>query len=265
MSDQPQQSSDTGGKGGDAPAPWYGSNPDTKAYVEAKGFKDGESAIGSYRNLETLIGADKAGRTVVLPKDEKDADGIKAYRSKIGVPDKPEGYVVPDAFKDSLKDDPVWPLATSTAVKSGLPAREFSSFLGEFLTAVKQRNEDARTKEVTDSESAKAALLAEWGDKADANSELARRVVRAGGIGEDDLATMEKALGTTKFLKMFHSLGTKLAEPGATGTEGASGGAVADAQRQLNDLRARRMDNKVSDTEFAKEADRLGRIIDRAA
>lgn len=265
MTDQQQQSNDQGKGGGggtgDTPAPWYGSNPETKAYVEAKGFKDGESAIGSYRNLETLIGADKAGRTVVLPKDEKDADGIKAYRSKIGVPDKPEGYAVPEG----LKDDPVWPLATSAALKHGLPAKEFASFLGDFLAGVKQRNADAETKAKTESETELAALNAEWGDKAAANSELARRVVRAGGIDEADLSKMETALGTTKFLKMFHALGTKLGEPGATGTDGGAGGNVADAQAKLNDLRQRRMDNKISDVEFAKEADRLGRIIDRAA
>ncbi|HQQ71498.1 MAG TPA: hypothetical protein PLL92_14465, partial [Alicycliphilus sp.] len=80
------------GDAGGNPAPWFSSFQDAgvKSWAESKGFKDPETAVASAWNLEKLIGADRNGRTVVLPKYDKDVEGIKAFRAKLGVPDSPD-------------------------------------------------------------------------------------------------------------------------------------------------------------------------------
>jgi hypothetical protein len=84
------------------PAPWY--SEASKPLVEAKGWKTADEAIGAYTNLEKLIGADRAGRTIVKPKDDKDAEGIKAYRAALGVPDSPDKYELPAPSGDGGGD-----------------------------------------------------------------------------------------------------------------------------------------------------------------
>ena len=72
-------------QGGDGGQPWFAGfqNAEAKTFVESKGFKDPESLVTSYANMEKLLGADRAGRTVVLPKDANDAEGLKAFRAKM--------------------------------------------------------------------------------------------------------------------------------------------------------------------------------------
>lgn len=260
MSDPNQQPTDN------STVPWYGANAEDKAYVEAKGFKDGAAALTSYRNLETLIGADKAGRTVVLPKDEKDVDGIKAFRAKLGVPEKADGYTLPDDLKDTLKDDPMVPAFAAAALEAGIPSSAFGSVLSKVVAAAKKIGEESANKAKQASEDALTALKGEWGGDFDKNAELARRYVRTGGITEDDLGAIEAALGTSKFLKMFHALGQKLGEPAPAG--GAQGGgqsnAKVQAQEKLNELRKKRIAGQVDERTYLAESERLGAILDAA-
>ena len=66
-----------------APAPaWYapeGIDPNTSTQlgelVKAKGWKGPADALLSYQNLEKVFGADKAGRTILAPQSDDDADG----------------------------------------------------------------------------------------------------------------------------------------------------------------------------------------------
>ena len=46
---------------------WYSGLPEeTRGMVEIKGWKGPEDAIQSYANLEKMLGADKAGRGLVI-------------------------------------------------------------------------------------------------------------------------------------------------------------------------------------------------------
>jgi hypothetical protein len=79
--------------------PWYGEIPaeraDLREWATNKAYKDPLAALESSFNLEKLLGFDKAGRTAVLPKDDKDVEGLKAFRTKLGIPETPEGYELP--------------------------------------------------------------------------------------------------------------------------------------------------------------------------
>ena len=47
-------------------------------FVRTKGWEDLDSVVRSYRNLESMLGNDRAGRTVTLPKDEADTEALDA-------------------------------------------------------------------------------------------------------------------------------------------------------------------------------------------
>lgn len=260
MTDQnTQQTNDGTGGTGTQPA-WYGADTN-KEFVETKGFKSFDDVRTSYVNLEKLPGLAQAGRTVVLPKDETDVEGTKTFRAKMGVPEKADGYKVPD----NIKDDPLTPIAAAAAHKYGIPAKAFEGFLADVLGAAGKSRTDAEGKAQADSETALGEIKAAWGTDFDKNAELARRIVRTGGIEEADLAKMEGALGTAKFLKMFHALGTKIAEPGSMGGEGGGDGAVAQAKQALDELRAKRIEGKIGEKDYLEQAERLGKIASRAA
>lgn len=246
-----------GGGTGSTP-PWYGSDAN-KAVVEQNGFKSVDDVIQWGTNAQKLIGLDRAGRTVVLPKDDKDLDGIKAFRSKIGVPEKVDGYKAPD----SMKNDPLWGPAADLALKHGIPASAFDGFINGIMAAATEMQTKSGGEAKTAAEKALNDLKGEWGDKFNANAELARRYVKTLGIEDADLGAIEGALGTTKFLKMFHAGGTKLGEAGGAGggNEGGGGGITKDqAVAKLNDARAQRVENKLTDAQFQEIAGKYGPI-----
>src|SRR5687767_15392619 len=107
--------------------PWYDgvANPELKGWIASKGFADPAQAAESAWNLERLIGHDKAGRTIVMPKDDKDVDGWKALNSKLGEPADAAGYPIPDV----LKDDPMMGSLASVAPEAGIPAKAFEALL----------------------------------------------------------------------------------------------------------------------------------------
>jgi hypothetical protein len=76
---------------------WYDAfeNPEVKTWTAAKGFKDPAAVAESAYNLEKLIGFDKAGRTLVVPKDDATPDEMRAFHAKLGVPETPDGYKLP--------------------------------------------------------------------------------------------------------------------------------------------------------------------------
>jgi hypothetical protein len=53
---------------------WYSGLPEeTRGLAEVKGWKSPADAIQSYANLEKMLGADKAGRGLVMPKEDADS------------------------------------------------------------------------------------------------------------------------------------------------------------------------------------------------
>jgi hypothetical protein len=248
-----------GGGGGGAPTPlWYGDEAH-KPVVEAKGFNGPGDVINWGVNLEKLLGAEKAGRTVVLPKDDKDADGIKAFRAKIGVPEKVDGYKV----HEKLKDDPMLPAAQAAALKHGIPASAFEGFIADVIGAFTELDTTSTATAKAASEKEVLALRGEWGDKFDANAEMGRRFLKTLGVTDDQAKSIEEAIGTTSFLKMFHAGGTKLGElPGAGGgAEGGGGGVTREqAIAKLAEARTQRLENKLTDKQYEELALKYGPI-----
>lgn len=82
-----------------SPAPAFSwlpelTDPESVGYVQNKGWSKPEDVLNSYRNLEKLIGQGKEGRTVVLPAPESSEQEVSDFFTRLGKPEKPEGYSV---------------------------------------------------------------------------------------------------------------------------------------------------------------------------
>lgn len=254
-----------GGQQGDggAPAPFFsGFQGEVKTWVETKGFKDPEALAMSSMNLEKLLGADRSGRTVVLPKDENDVEGRKAFLAKLGVPDTADGYnlPVPEGGSDEFAKT-----AADWFHKAGVPPQAARTVAEAWNGYMQKAMADAEAAATVESQKQLDAVKGEWGQKFDENSELARRYVKETGLSTEQLAAVEEALGTATFLKTFHKLGTQMGEASFTTGDGQGGGgfnaANAQAKQQLHDLRMQRIEGKISQDEFLKRSEELNSKI----
>jgi hypothetical protein len=235
-----------------------------KGFVENKGWKSPADAVESFVNLEKLFGADKAGRTAVLPKDENDAEGRKAFYAKIGVPDSADAYELPLPDGD---DGSFAKTASGWFHQHGVPKAAAQGIAKAWNEHISKLVADGEAAEKQASEHAANEVRASWGPEAAKKEEHARRAFRH-VFGEDKLATYEKALGTAEFLKMAALVGEKIAEPGFAG-EGGGGGSFSMqpsvAKARIEELRTKRLANQISEKEFFAEMERLGPIAAQAS
>lgn len=240
-------------QGGTPPAsgtdqPWHANfeNKDVSAWVASFGdsYKTPESIAVKAYNLEKLLGADKAGRAVVPPKaDAKPEEWSAFYRKHMGAPEKPEGYVLSDTFKDSK----VHQEFRNFAHGIGMPASMFQQQLA-WIDAQQKANvtaHEARIEAQADKEMLE--LQTEWGVEYDRKAELGRRAARAFIPHEDDegledtLAAIEIAIGTKATMNLFAAIGAGLGEHAfVTGSGPArQGGMTPEAARlRIKELRA---------------------------
>ena len=246
--------------------PWYGEAH--KATVEAKGWKTPDDALTSYSALEQIFGADKAGRTIIRPKDEKDAAGIEAYNKALGIPKDVAGYKVPD----TLKDDPLVKAFAESSLKAGMPAGSFEKVLPEVMAAA-----DALAAKETEAAQAAEALKldglkAEWGAKFDYNTEMAKRAASvlpaAANLSPEDAKQVQDAvLGSASIRKLFAKIGEQLLTEGQF-VEGMKGGEFS-ANKQavkakVDKLRQDRIGGLITEQEFHSQMGLLGPQLDAA-
>lgn len=217
---------------------WYQEFPDeVRGLVETKGWKSPVDAIQSYTNLEKFLGADKAGRGLVLPKEDAGADEWGQVYDRLGRPQSPEDYKLP------LPENANPEFAQEAAGKFhelGLTAKQAQEltewFNGKSEGALSQQdNELAENAEQQMSE-----LQQEWGKEFDANIESGRRAARQFGVGEEMLTKMENALGTKDMLKFFANVGKGVGEDAFVegGGSGKFGMSPEAARVQINRLKA---------------------------
>lgn len=182
-------------------------------YVKNKGWDSADKAVQSYVELEKFVGADKAGRGLVIPGEKATPEEIAAFRSKAygidgGIPEAPDAYglAVPDGFPD--------PDAAKTA---GQLFHKFNvpKAMGEGLFSAVVAAEAAREAEADRVFKAEAASLeTEWGADHDKNKEIAKRGAARAGFSDDliDKLYESKVAGFPEIMKAMHKLGTLLGE-----------------------------------------------------
>jgi hypothetical protein len=261
---------DGGGGGGGAPsgsaannATWF--PEEHKAFVENKGWKGPGDALTSFINLEKLFGADKAGRTVVLPKDDKDAEGIKSFRAKLGVPETPDAYELPLPEGDKGEFAKT---AASWFHAQGVPktaAQAIAKQWNDHIAGLVKAEQEAAQAE---SEGQLAKLKSEWGGDFDKNTEFAKRFLRASGWDDAKVALYEQTFGTAQMLKDFHTFGSKFQEKPLAGGEGGGGSFTMTkqvAQAKLDEIRTARLAGTITDVQWKNgkqaEFEQLAQIV----
>lgn len=218
---------------------WYDSfqDPTTKEWLSAYGdaYPTPEALATKAYNLEKFVGADKAGRGVVMPKqDAKPEEWQEFYKKVGGVPEKPDGYKLPSTVDQNmaaaLNADPMVAAFKEHAHKTGMPPVFFESAMEWYVNAAKGKEQNFADEFSAKAEQDILDLKAEWkGVEFDKNTELGRRASKqfipheTQDEFEDKLTRIEGALGTKETLKLFASIGAAMGEHGFEGGDGGGG------------------------------------------
>jgi hypothetical protein len=210
-----------------------------------------------------LIGAERAGRTLVKPKDDKDVEGIKAFRSGLGVPEKPEDYGLP---VPEGGDPNFAKTASAWFHENGVPKDAAQKIAGKWNEHVKTEMDAIDKQLQANSEKELGELKTKWGDKAQANEEHARRFMKAIGWNDDQVKKFESAMGTAFMLEHFNTLGQKMGEAGFLKGDGHGGGGVTkdQAKQKVAELNASRTAGTITAAEFQTQMEKYGPIANAA-
>lgn len=190
--------------------PWLqGADELTVGYVQNKGWKEPAQVLDSYRNLEKLFGADKAGHTVVLPKDDAPQAEKDAFYSRLGRPATVDGYKIP---VPEGADPTFAKTAAQWFYEHGVPQKAAEGIAGKWNEFVKAQADAAETERVTRYENDDRELRKEWGAAFDQNLEQARAFARTAGLDDKTLDQLQEGMGHAKLMKFMQTLGAKMGE-----------------------------------------------------
>jgi hypothetical protein len=275
------QTPEPSGQAGGAPPPtpaatgWWDTSvkdPEVKAFLQNKNYAEPEMAFKAYRSLETMLGADKAGRTAILPKDENDAEGRKAFYAKIGVPETPEGYKLP---LKAGEDDAFTKFAPNLFHQNGVPVKTAEGITKGFMGFIEEQVKAQEAADKARSEQEVNNLKLEWAHEYDQKAEYARRAFRTigkeVGLEEADIAKIEGTVGAAKMLKLFSRIGQAGGEANMVGSDDAAatfGVTAAQAQKEIDQFTADRSAGKINDFVWRKEVEprmnQLAEIVARS-
>lgn len=235
-----------GDKGGGT-ALWYDGFKDaaTKDWVKSynDAYPDPESMAAKAMNLEKFLGADKAGRGIVIPKDLSKAEELTPIFRKLGAAETIDGYKV----EETIAKDPVMVKLREHAHKIGMPVSHFNSTVQLLAGVVKEQQATQSATLEQKAETDLNELHTEWaGPEYDKQVELGRRAAKMFVPHKDAdeleqiLGRMEGALGTKFMMKLWSGIGAGLAEHSFVGDgDRPSGGMTPEAARvRITELKA---------------------------
>ncbi len=188
-----------------------------RGFLDSNGYKTLSDTITGAVRTASFVGVDK-NQVVRKPKDANDAEGMKAYRTAIGVPEKPEDYKLPVPEGG----DPKYMRALEAAMhKAGVPAESaaaVAAFHNEFV-----KNElDAHLNGESDAEKAEEATLRQKfkqeGKSWDHEHLLAKQAAGTfarnddGSVDTEFLTEMEGKKGYSKMLRFLAAVGRGMSE-----------------------------------------------------
>lgn len=199
-----------------AALPWMGdgADPELIGHAQNAGWKSPVDAARDHRNLEKLLGADRAGRTVVLPKDDATPAEWSDFYGKLGRPGTPDDYKLP---VPAGADPAFAKVASAKFHELGLPAKSAQALATWWneQAAASQAAADAKEQEALGQEH--AALAKDWGNEAPMRRELAKRAATQLGLDEAAIDALEKVGGYSKTMKALAKMGDLMREHGAEG------------------------------------------------
>lgn len=192
-----------------APAWLEGADEVTVGYVQNKGWSDPKQVLEGYRNLEKLLGADKAGNAVIVPKANAKPEEWNAVFDKLGRPSAPDGYKVElpkggDAEVHKASMAKFHELGLTKTQGEAL-ANWYNGLVGQSQTAAEaQRAEQFRQQD--------AAIRQEWGQAYTQNLAQAQAAARGLGLDAGSIDKISEALGHKATLSLLQQIGSRMRE-----------------------------------------------------
>tara|TARA_R100000789_G_C3017331_1_gene152728 strand:+ start:1200 stop:2093 length:894 start_codon:yes stop_codon:yes gene_type:complete len=187
-------------------------DPSTKAWAEAKGLQNGsfENVLGSYHNLEKMVGADRAGRTIVQLGDDATTEERDAYYEKLGRPKEAAQYSV--ALPEGVTDDTRLNMMRNKAYELGISDAQFSGLAeadAAYIAATAGAQEEFA---VTSAADAEAQLRKDWGASFDLKVAGIDVAAHKLGFNDDQLNALRVAMGPVEAMKFVDGLNTKMGD-----------------------------------------------------
>lgn len=190
----------------------------TKAYMERKGFKGFDDLGKAHANLERALSRDAAGR-ITPPTGPDDVEGYDRVFKALGRPEKPEDYGLTQlagADEQFASNAAKWLFdAGVTTPHAAKLAEAWNGYVSEQAT---KQEEEFQAKSNADW----AGIRSEWGGRFEEGVEQFRRGAVQFGLTADDMAAIERQLGTAKTVRTFAKIGAGLAEDKFIEGEGRS-------------------------------------------
>lgn len=197
---------------------WLSGIEDTtvRAWAEGKRYPSVEQAMKSAYHAEKVVGADRAGRTVMLLGDEPTPEESAAFYNKLGRPEEASAY----GFTAPEGADPAFAESAKTKFHelglSDKQAVELSGWYNEQATGSVEQTEAQYKQQVADDT---AGLQKEWGAAYDKNILAAKAAASTFGLDETQVENMEAALGFGGLMRFMNSIGSKLGEDTLEGND----------------------------------------------
>lgn len=230
---------DATGSPGTNDAPWYGKvDADTKAYIDAKGFKAIGDVVTSYRNFEKLRGA-PAERALNLPEKPDDKAGWDVVYDKLGRPKTSTDYKLPIPPGD---DGTFAKTASGWFHEAGLSQKQAEAVAAKWNEHLAGVMSEQGQQSVRDLNTQKETLKNEWGSGHDKNMTVAIGTAKMLGLNAEMVDKLEGALGYDGVFKFLRDVGLKFGEDKFVAGDGKGPGALTQesAKSQISALKADR-------------------------
>lgn len=253
----PAPNTATGGAstGGGAPAgaeptpaaqPWFEKfgDPSLTEFAVNKGYNKGTldevapNMLRSYQNLEKLVGAEKAGKTVIVPDFEKgDETEMNAFYERIGRPKEGKDYdlALPQAGVNPLIEK----FARENFHKAGLTGKQATVIGKAWDDLMVQMRTEETNADLTTAANEDKALKQEWGSAYDNKISLASAAAKSLGVPAEAIEALQKTAGYAVAMKTFANIASQIGEDKFISGEQAGGGSKmtpAEATAELKKL-----------------------------
>jgi hypothetical protein len=199
-------------------------------------------ALKSFREAEKFVGIPK-DQIVRMPKDASDADGIKAFRARIGVPADAKGYDFTGLKRTDGSDiDGDLKDALSAAFHAeGVPKDAAPNLTRAILKHLDSGDQSKLAEHTAKLATEKDALAKSWGSNMEANKFIVRQAVMKLGLSEEVVEAFEKATSYSQVMQSFLKIGQMMGEDKFVNTpQGGTPGIMTreQAEARYQELRA---------------------------
>lgn len=227
------------------PITWLdGADETTVGYVQNKGWSDPKQVLDGYRNLEKLLGADKANNAVIVPRADAKPEEWGAVWDRMGRPTAPDGYKGIENASPELQKamfGKFYELGLSKT--QGESVAQWISELGTQNQSQAQAEAQARFQQEDQ------AIKTEWGAAYTQNLAQAQAAARGLGLDAESIDKMSNALGHKATMSLLQKIGSRMTEDSFVSGERTEtfGNALTPGQAKAQ------IQNLMQDRDFTKQ------------